>query len=181
MVEVGRDHRRMSGPTPPCSSTTTYCCLPRTVSKWLLNISKKGHNMYRKTGPVLSHPHNKKVYPDVQVEPPLSQCVPIGSGSVPGHQWNYPGSTLFPPSLQVFTAIDKVLSEPPLLQVEQSQFCQPFLLCEGLSPSWWPFSGLSPVALCLSWAKDPRTGPSIPDGDSPTKNREKGSPPLTCW
>lgn len=38
-----------------------------------------------KTGPMLSHPYNKRVPPGVQMEHPLFQCMPIGSGSVPGH------------------------------------------------------------------------------------------------
>ena len=35
--------------------------------------------------PVITHPHNKKVLPDIQTEPPVFQFVPITSGPVTGH------------------------------------------------------------------------------------------------
>ena len=41
MVVVGRDIRRLSGPTP-CSGRATFSRLPRTISRQLLKISRNG-------------------------------------------------------------------------------------------------------------------------------------------
>ncbi len=85
MAEVGRDLLRASGPTL-CSSRATYGQLPRTMSRWLLNISGGGlYNLPGQPVPVLGHPHSEKVFPDVQTEPPVFQFVPIASGPVTGH------------------------------------------------------------------------------------------------
>lgn len=53
--------------------------------------------------PVLSQPHSKKVFPDVQKELPVLQLVPTDSGPVTGHHEEEPGATLFALSLHVFT------------------------------------------------------------------------------
>ena len=37
------------------------------------------HNLPGQPVPVLSHPHSKKVFPDVQTEPPVFQFVPFAS------------------------------------------------------------------------------------------------------
>ena len=43
------------------------------------------HNLSGQPVPVLSNPHSKKVFPDVQTGPPVFQFVPIASGPVSGH------------------------------------------------------------------------------------------------
>jgi len=70
-----------------CSSRTTYSSLPRTLSSYLLDISRDQDSA--------ASPGNlfqcsvtlrvKKVFPDVQREPPVFQAAPITSGSVTGH------------------------------------------------------------------------------------------------
>lgn len=42
--------------------------------------------------PVLGHTHNEKVFPEVQRDPPVFQCVPVASGPGTGHHWEEPGS-----------------------------------------------------------------------------------------
>ena len=37
------------------------------------------HNLSGQPVPVLTHPHSKTVFPDVQMEPPVFQLVPIAS------------------------------------------------------------------------------------------------------
>ena len=43
------------------------------------------HNLSGQPVPLLSHPLRKKVFASTQTEPPVSQSVPIASGSVTGH------------------------------------------------------------------------------------------------
>lgn len=64
-TEVQRHLGNSSGPAP-CSSRATHCHLPRTMSRQLSNISKdwECHDLPQ-TVPVLSHPHNGKVFPNV--------------------------------------------------------------------------------------------------------------------
>jgi len=115
--------------------------------------------------------------------PPIFQFVSIASGLVTGHHWKEPGSGFFAPSLQLFMDIYKILPEPSLLQAEQPQFPQPFLIGRGVpvpSPSLWPFAGLSPVCPCLSRTGEPRTGHSTPGEASPVLSRGEGSHLSTC-
>ena len=64
---------------PPCSGRATYSSLPRTVSRWLLNMSKDGDstvslgNLCQYSVPLTV----KKVFPNVQTEPPVFQFVLI--------------------------------------------------------------------------------------------------------
>jgi len=51
----------------------------------------------------------KKVFPDVQREPPVFLFVPTAAGPVTGHHWKEPGSVFFAPSLQVFAHVE----DPP--------------------------------------------------------------------
>lgn len=57
----------------------------------------------------------------------MSWFVPVAPRPVIGHPWKKLGSILFAPSPQVFIHI-RIHPEPPLLQAEQSQLSQPFLL-----------------------------------------------------
>jgi len=68
------------------------------------------HNLSGQPVPVLGHPDSKKVFPDVQRQPPVFQLVPIASGPGTRHHWKEPGSVLFALSLQVFIYIDKIPS-----------------------------------------------------------------------
>jgi len=72
--------------------------------------------------------HRKKVFPDVQWEPPVFVFVPTASGPVTGHHWKEPGSVLFTSSVQVFAYIEKIPPEPSLLPAEQSQLSQAFIM-----------------------------------------------------
>ena len=133
------------------------------MSRWVLSISKDGDSTGLSGKPVqmLSHLHSRKVFPDVEREPPVFQFVPTASGPVTGHHWEEPGSTLFSPSLQVFIHSDKTLPTPSLLflQVEQSQLSQLFLTGDMFqSPN--RFSG--PLLDCpqyvqVSCNEEPRT------------------------
>ena len=95
---------------PPCSSKATYSLLAQNhvqtafehLQGWRLD------NLPGQPVPVLSHSHCKKVFPDVQREPPVFQVVPIASGPVAGHHWEEPGSVFFAPSWQVFISIDEI-------------------------------------------------------------------------
>lgn len=57
---------------------------------------------------VLSHPHRKNVFADVQRELHVSPFVPSTSCSASGHLKEDPGSDLFAPSLQIFVDIDEI-------------------------------------------------------------------------
>jgi len=72
----------------PCSCRATYSQLLRAMSRWVLSISKDGDstNLFWQPVPVFSHPHSKKVFPDVQREHPTFQFVPIVPCPVTGHQ-----------------------------------------------------------------------------------------------
>ena len=81
------------------------------------------HNLPGQPVSVLSHPHGKKVFPDVQMEPPV--FVPVASGPDTTKEHGSVFFALFP---QAFIYIDKNPPEPSLLQAEESQLSQPFLL-----------------------------------------------------
>jgi len=51
------------------------------------------HNLYGQPLPVLSHPHSKKVFPDVLREPPV--FVPIASCAATEPHWKEPVSHLY--------------------------------------------------------------------------------------
>lgn len=88
---------------------------PRPMSRWLWEISRERfHN--------LCGSHSKKFFPDLQTEP----LVPTASGPGPGRCWAETGSILCAPCLQGFIGIDEIPLS--LLQSEQSQLSQPFLI-----------------------------------------------------
>ena len=80
MVEAGRDLWRSSGPTPllkqghlgQVASDHVQIAF-EYLQGWRL------HNLSGQPVPVLGHPHSKKVFPDVQREPPVLQFVPTAS------------------------------------------------------------------------------------------------------
>jgi len=67
---------------------------------------------------------------DVQL--PLLQFVPVAPCPVAGHHWKESGPVLLAPTLQIFIGISKVPSQPSLLQAEQAQLPQPFLIGQML-------------------------------------------------
>lgn len=79
--------------------------LLRTTSRQLLNYSKEGDPATTSLVPLLSHPHNKEVFPGVCTEPPMLQFVPIAFYSVIGHLSKEPCSILFACSSQVFSHV----------------------------------------------------------------------------
>jgi len=80
--------------------------------------------------PGLCHPQREEVLPRVQMELPLLHFVPVAPCPVTGHHWKESGPVLLTPTLQIFRGISKVPSQPSLLQAEQAQLPQPFLVGE---------------------------------------------------
>ena len=94
------------------------------------------HNISGKPVPVLRHPQREEVLPHVQTELPVPQFVPIAPCPVTGDHWKELIPILLTPTLQIFVGIYKIPSQPSLLQAEQAQLSQPFLVREMLlSPS----------------------------------------------
>lgn len=74
----------------------------------------------------------KKLFPDVQREPPMFQSA-IAFGPAPGNHRKQPGTIFFTPSIQVFIDIDKIPPEPSFSSSREiSQLFQPFLSGEML-------------------------------------------------
>ena len=94
--------------------------------------SRRLHSPSGQPGPGLRHPHSEEVLPHVQTELPLLQFVPVAPCPVAGHHWKESGPILLTPTLQIFRSISKVPSQPSLLQAEQAQLPQPFLIGEML-------------------------------------------------
>lgn len=67
---------------------------------------------------MLSYPHSKKVFSDVQRETPVLQFVPTASCLVPGHNRKESGNALVARSLKLF--INEIPTEPSVLQAEES-------------------------------------------------------------
>jgi len=86
------------------------------------------HGLSGKPVSMLSHLHSEKVFPDVQREPSVFQCMPTASGPATGHHLSEPGPGFFAPFIPVFTHIQIPLEPSSLLQTEQSQLFQPFLI-----------------------------------------------------
>ena len=84
---------------------------------------------------------------------------------------------------QVLEGCYKVSPQPSLLQAEQPQIPQPFLIAEVLQPSDH-FCG-PPLDLfqhpCLSCARGSRAGCRTSGGVSPEQSRGAESPPSPCW
>ena len=139
MVRVGRDLCGSPGPTS-CRSRVTQSRLHRTASRRVLNISRHGDSTASLGSLFLSHPHSKEGFPRVQTELPVLQFVPVAPCPVTGHHWKESGPVLLTPTLQIFTGISKVPSQPSLLQAEQAQLPQPFLVGEMLQSPHHPRS-----------------------------------------
>lgn len=74
LLGVGRDLWRWSGPTP-CSSRFTQSRLHRIVFRQGLTISRERDSTT--LWAVLCNPHNKQVFPHIQIERPVHQFLPI--------------------------------------------------------------------------------------------------------
>lgn len=97
---------------------------------------------------MLSQPHSKNLFPNIQREPPVFQFVPIASCPITGNHQKEPGSNFFAASLQVFMCIDKIPFEPSL----HSEKSQPFLTGAILQSSVFFmsfFRSLSSVSVSL--------------------------------
>lgn len=85
---------------------------PRTMSRWLLSISKEGGaTTYVQPVPVLSNPPSKEVFPDVQRSSCVSVCtltVVLSLGTTE-KAWLHP---LFAHCLQIFVCISAIAPEP---------------------------------------------------------------------
>ena len=77
----------------------------------------------------------EEIFPNIQPEPLLVQLEAIPSCPITSYVGEKTDPHLSTSSLQVVVESDKVSPEPPLLQAEQSQFPQPFLIAEVLQPS----------------------------------------------
>jgi len=120
------------------------------------------YNLSDKPLSVVSQPNSKKVFPDVQREPPVFQFMPIASCPVSGHHWKERGCILFVPRyLQVCMYVDDVPSEPSLSS--HCKYCWLVLPRSGLSREQkhkevlsgckWAVktSHSSPESLTVSW------------------------------
>ena len=63
---------------------------------------------WQTTVSVLGHPHSKKVFPDVQMAPPVFQFEPIASDAVTGLHWKEPGSVFFAAFHEAFAHFDEI-------------------------------------------------------------------------
>lgn len=83
---------------------------------------------------VLSHPHNKKMFSDVLMEPSVFLFVSTACDPISGHHREVPGS-VFTPFLWVFLCSDEMPPSLPFYRLNsQSQLSQPFLTGELPQP-----------------------------------------------
>jgi len=74
------------------------------------------------------------------MELPMLQFVPVAPCPVSGHHWKEFGPILLTPTLEIFISIYEVPLQPSLLQAEQAQLPQPFLIGEMLQSPHHPRS-----------------------------------------
>ena len=129
MVGVGRDLCGSSGPTPLPKQGHLQQAAQDLVQAGLEYLQRR--RLHKPSGqpvPGLRHPQREEVLPPVQTELPLVQFVPIAPCPVAGHHWEESGPVLLTPTLQIFLGISKVPSQPSLLQAEEAQLPQLFLV-----------------------------------------------------
>ena len=63
------------------------------------------HSLPGQPGPGLHHPQREEVLPQVQLELPLLQFVPVAPCPVAGHRWTESGPVLLTPTLQIFVSV----------------------------------------------------------------------------
>lgn len=106
-----------------CSKSpgATLSQLPRTMSRWLLNIFKD-RDSTTSLGNSCQYLVTCQVFPDVQTELPMFQCVPITSTPVTGHHLKVPGFICFIPFLLIFIHIDEIDETPLKSSLLQTNF-----------------------------------------------------------
>jgi len=116
------------------------------------------HNLPGQPVPGLHQPQSEEVLPHVQVELPRLQFVPVAPCPVAGQHWKESGPVLLTPTLEIFIGISKVPCQHSLLQAEQAQLPQPFLIGQMLQSLHHPHSEAGcckrnihacPIPLCL--------------------------------
>lgn len=123
-AEAGKDLWRSPGLTPG-SSKATLSRLPRTMSRWLLQVSEDDStslgNLFQCTATATTQ------YTSASRCLPRSSCVPVYAHCL--LSWLHVHCT-FPSG--ICKTLLKSPTEPPLLQTEQSHLSQPFLIGEVL-------------------------------------------------
>ena len=71
-----------------------------------------------------------RVHPYIQMELPVFQFVLVAPFPVTEHHYKEPGSIHLTSAVRILLSTDKIPLQPSLLQAEQSQASQPFLLWE---------------------------------------------------
>ena len=83
LVEVGQDLWTSSGPTPLLrQGHLEPVAQDRVQVAFEYLQGGRLHNLSGQPVPVLSHPHSKTVFSEVQREPSVFQFVPVSSGPV---------------------------------------------------------------------------------------------------
>ena len=147
MFGVGRDLCGSSSPTPLPKQGH-----PEQAAQDLVQVSleylqrRRLHSLPEQPVPVLCHPQREEILPHVQLELPVLQFVPIAPCPVSGHYWKEFGPNLLTPTFEISISIYKVPSQPSLLQAEQAQLPQPFLIGR------WKISSVE-KSLCISRSK----------------------------
>jgi len=90
------------------------------------------HNLSGQLVPVLRHPHSKEVLPCVNMELTMFQYLPITLCSIASHHGRESATINLPPTLLILINSDEITFQPSLLQTDQFQGFQPFLICEML-------------------------------------------------
>ena len=133
MVGVWRDLCGSSNPTPLLKQGHLQQAAQDLVQAGLEYLQRgRLHNIPGQPVPMLRHPQREEVLPHVQMELPVLQFVPISPCPVAGHHRKEFGPILLTPTLQIFIGIYKGPLQPSLLQAEQAQLPQPFLIAEML-------------------------------------------------
>lgn len=124
------------------------------------------HNLSQQRDMVLGHPHDEKIFCYVQMEFPMFQFVLIASCLVTVHHWKEPDSVLFAAPLGY-------LYKSITLECLFSRLNIPILLASPhmrdalvLSSSSWPFTELTSVCPCHSYAGESRARPITSDTGS---------------
>ena len=141
MVGVGRDLCGSSSPTLLPKQSQLQQAVEDLVQAGVEYLQRRRlHSLPGQPVPVLRHPQREEVLPHIQTELPLLQFVPIAPCPVAGHHWKESGPILLTPTLKIPISIYEVPSQPSLLQAEQAQLPQPFVVGEMLQSPHHPHS-----------------------------------------
>ena len=135
MVEVGGDlGGHLVG--APCSARATLSLLSRTVSRQLLNISEGGDSTTAlgKLCQCLVTPAVKKWFLMFRGNLPCFSWCPLPLVLALGTTKRSLAPTPLHPPLRYLYTLIRSAPEPSLLQAQQSQLSQPFLICQMLQP-----------------------------------------------